>query len=1227
MSENLERYGSSSLLFPEYRKSAVERIPIKFLTHDNLKIESMMDYVLRAEPPGFRLRSFQREVEKLFEKQEFVDMTSEEKMNVMEDSYPEFRNWFETVVSGEKIWEAAVLREYETPGYNQIIMKIADFFKSEGYLERLGGVTEELLKNFKVRKYKIRGKFSGSIENLYDSLNITDRCRQIALVKPLENTVHYKLSNKFGDRVTKAHSQRSIVDIPSRKNRINNYIGMTFSKNKGSGKVVTVFVEERVPRTSYDEPVLEVIFENLEDADGEVVMRSFLQTFSTVTERGRQMRNEVAGLRFDVFDVELYTDVYRSEFVTQVFVDLSGKEALRPILFSETSTRVDDQRFCLRDLSGKVRARVDVQEKQVVFSSSKDLFEVFNLASLFLAYSLPMEQIDILGLGIGTPKRTIRTVETQDRRFEMDVVEIKNGERVLRKAWFFDSVFNKVCNKPENVPTFGESIVKDSPGLKLDFFPPEALIRRLVEGGQYEFPRYRLQRIPIQTFYGEVTKGKKTEKVKVLGKRRIPRDRRDEMATSENMAYIFGYFPCVVTMKKSEYEENVTGEVMEEMMEEEEDVEEEESGKPDGEHIYNETKDEIPFGRLGRTQLNFFDTLRSVDTESEILRTGVPEGPISLFAAANIASGGGREKNIEALVDSIQSNPLVLQAGISQFPDSKLSEIQEFVVRATSEFMDSRYLVNIIGEFMGHNIIVMEYNEEGKGTTLDYASYECPLGTIPPNIFEQLNMDRRTVILLRRRYQTIFDQYDFLIERHLTTRDVTTTFDTSRIKEFLRSRVTFVDMNPDVLTRGLNTNIVDLSRKHFTITPDDPLKEIAQVIDSTGSRVGTLFKTENADYPVMHVNPLTPSSGLPVIGFVDLLTVPRPSIKTISLDLGILEFDGLGRTTTNGLNFVTSVLVEGLIFLCIPEEIDGTLQKLFEKSVDVETPDPYIYRQFAKNAPPETLLLKTRFLEIIAGVVLHIAFVEMLERYVEKNTFDRPSFREWRKTFLVGDKTNVPDSETVPSTAVLRTVGEIKTLGGFIPPSPISWLKERVSTYPGLTAFFNERGSLRCFSKQTVEKMDSQLSLMEQIIVAMDIKTRVPQKVYKIRGLYDSLAAMSQSPESITGLSYPGEDSYQRWQERCRTTFENTNIYEGVYKPFFNVPKDQPIIGFHGNSEGTGLWVIRPNSDQPVSPQEVPAYPIFGNTLPRITYIKETSLDVFLPSDPNNKLRMQKLTV
>jgi hypothetical protein len=156
-----------------------------------------------------------------------------------------------------------------------------------------------------------------------------------------------------------------------------------------------------------------------------------------------------------------------------------------------------------------------------------------------------------------------------------------------------------------------------------------------------------------------------------------------------------------------------------------------------------------------------------------------------------------------------------------------------------------------------------------------------------------------------------------------------------------------------------------------------------------------------------------------------------------------------------------------------------------------------------------------------------------------------------------------------------------------------------------------------------LERLESQVQLLERMIPTMGIKSNIPKSVYRIRGLYETIVALSQSPESVNGVeqSKAIDGSYVRWQEKCKTSFENTNIYEGVYKPFFNVPKDQPLIGFHGNNGGSGLWVIQSN---PVT--DTVSYPIFGNTLPRITYLKEKSFGVFLPDDPDNKLQMKKLT-
>ncbi|MBM4076974.1 MAG: hypothetical protein FJ267_15195, partial [Planctomycetes bacterium] len=388
---------------------------------------------------------------------------------------------------------------------------------------------------------------------------------------------------------------------------------MTFTKNKGSSKVVSVFIEERVPKTPYDEPILEIVFENLEDVDGEVVLKYFVQAISDISARGKKLKETIAKLRYDVFDVEILTTMYNKDFVRHALIDLSSRDPLHEILFTESKTRVDDQRFCLRSLTGKVRSRVDFQEKFIVFSSSKDIFEIFDLISLFLSYSRNKPSLNILGLGEPIPKLADRVVEIRESRYEMDIIEIQEGgERVLRKAKFFDSVFNKVCNKPENVPIFGDSLDTTKEGVVFDYFPSEKLIKKLTESGRFEFPKYQAQRIPVQTFYGEAAKGKKTDKVRILGRRKIPRERRDEMAVSENLAYIFGYFPCVVTMKKSEYDklkgrDDLAMDDNNEEEEEEEEDEDEEGTTVGGEHVYDESKDEIPLGRVAKTQLFFFD--------------------------------------------------------------------------------------------------------------------------------------------------------------------------------------------------------------------------------------------------------------------------------------------------------------------------------------------------------------------------------------------------------------------------------------------------------------------------------------------------------------------------------------------------------------------------------------------------------------------------------------------
>lgn len=1211
MEENVSQ-ATNGLLFLEYRTSLLQSIPVNLLSHQNLTVKEMMDYVLRGKLPFLNLQSFKDEVDKLFQSRDFMGLDSKDKYDILEQLFPDHRNWFETIIAGESVWMTMIDKEFKNMEHAKTIEDFVRFLDEEKIIERLPQIQSEIYENFKVRKYKMKGLIREDIDNFFDSINVTDKCRQVVLVKPLEDKILYKLSNKFGDKMTKLHSQRSLIDIPGRKNKLSNYVGMTFTKNKRSSKVVTVFVEERTSRNPYEDPYLEIIFENLEDADGEVVLKYLQEAISDITSRGKDLKNTIRKTRFDVFDVELMSTSYNKEYIRNLLVHMSSQPQLSPLFFSENSNKIDDQKFILRTVNGKVRSRVEIYEKMVVFSSVRDIFDIFDLISLFVGYSLNRPSFDLWGLGNPIPKFEEREVIAQDSRYTMDVIEYVDGEPVLKKARFFESVFNKVCNKPENVPTFGEAIDATDPDLVFDYFPPEKLVKKLTESGKYEFPRYMSQRIPIQIYYGTGTRGKKEDKVRVLGRRTISRLRRDEMATSDNLSYIFGYFPCVMNIKASDYEKNKKQ--VKEQTYFISDMEEEEESGGLGDYIFDDIKDEIPLGRRGKTQLYFFDGLKAKVTNN-ILRTGVEESPYSFFRAVSLAKGGDEIPTIQDMTRAIQTDPSILQAGVAQFPDSKPREVEEFIANSVINFMDSRYFINIVAEFLNVNIIVLGYNSDPM--IMDYAMYECPLGTIPPNVYEQLNDRRKTIILLRRKYQTLPDQYDFLIDSDPIQRVETALFDTRLVKEFLRKRVSFIDLSPEIADGGKTTRVIDLSSSSFRIDPSSDLVEKYQVIDSAGSRVGTITMIKDTPYPFIHVYPLAPNVGLPLATFSDLLQVSRPSLSLILREFDVNKISGAGYTRTGQESYLTSLMIkDDLILLCQPVLVTRDIQMLLKDTMEIETPDPYISKQFSVDSGFETILLKRKFMDIVASFLLQVLFLEILEHFIVKNSFETRTYREWRDNLFILEKNkSTPEKDDV---IVAYMISEIKGLTGFIPPSPIQSLLRGGKK---LATLFSNNGAVRCFSEEMVEKLDYQVSLFEKIIPSMGIRTNIPIVVYKIQGLYDNLVALSQSPESINGMGKRGNNDYEKWQYTCKTSFEHTNIYENIYKPFFSSSKDEPIIGFHGGIN-RGLWVIQTPSTETTTH---PRYPVFDNTLPGIIYQKEREIDVFLPDNPENILHMKRI--
>lgn len=1185
------------ILFPEVRYSVEKKIPLSMISVSNLPSDKMIKYVLLGRLPEIEIISFAEEVINLYSYEEFVNLDSDERREYLIRSYPNFARWADDASVGLDSWIRVIGEEFEKQPSE--FTKLASLVSSFD----LRGVAGDLVDNFKVRKYKLKGVTKGNIETLFDSLGITDKCRQIVFVNPLQDKVLYKLSNTFGDKFTKIHSQRQLLDVPSRRNVKNSYIGMTFNKNKISNKVVTVFIDERVSVNEFDESDLEIVFENLEDADGEVVLNYFKQALI-----GSKFKSQIENIKFEVYDVELKTSQYNQSYVRQALIDLSSNPVLRKFLSSESRMYIDDQRFALRDLAGKFRSKADFQEKFIVFSS-ESLFDVFNLVSLFLGYAFDKPSINILSIADKFEKDRRRGdmegIEGRgdEREIVMDVIVDREGEQVLKRVRFFDSIYRKVCNKPENVPSYWklgsipESVKQEleigseesdsfedkvARSLKYEFFPSRKLINSLKTSG-YIFPKYESQRALIQIIYGETTIGKKKKGVvKVLGRRAIPRERKDEMATSiltteedDNLAYILGYFPCVINMDKDKYNSNKQA-IKEQVYFE---MESEEGEQTTTEYIYDETKNEIPVGRKARTQAGFFDLLRNTSSEV-VLRRGVAEGPDSFLKAALVASTVDQD----LFSDDIYSRN-ILSEGIPQFPDSKLEEIRTYVENSGKTFMDSRYLVNIVAGLVDVNIVVMKYNEDPRN--LEYAFYESPVGTVPANVFVRLDKRKRTIVLLRRRYKTIPDQYDYL------TTESSSLFDTAKVIDFLRTKIAILDLAPEIADNtSSKIRLVDLSQSMNMLTTVFKRYPVTyQTVDSVGRRIGSLHVINKKEFPIIHAYPLEPITGVYNIEFIQLLGYTRPSIADVISLLDIKKFTGAGYTKTVKNTYITSLLIEDVIILCQPALLNEDLEKFLEGTVEIETPDPYISRQFIEGEDLQTMLLKRKYGDVVVSFILQVMFTDALEYYVANQTFE---------DYGVLKRSSQGSSE--PTMQILTLlVSKIKGLMGEIPPSPIQTLAAK----EGFGALFSNDGVIMCYSDKMYKKLESQLGIFQRLIPALGITEvrGIPRIVRRIQGLYDGLVALARSRESFNGMGTLDSNDYKAWQDKCKTALESSSIYNYIDDGFFTTSREDPNLGFFGK-KGVGLWVIQ-------AKEGGKEYPVIEEELPEIVLKQNSTVPVF----------------
>lgn len=1192
--------------FPEYRLSVKEKVPLELITRERLTSLDLLNFILRGQLPNKRLINIVKQV-----------LAPDADIESLKLKFPEFSSYIDRIV-----------RDGTTGLYLEIpsVKKLVDYIDTTWAIgETESGLTidepqftRELINNFRLRKYRLKTvvkNFPGTLSFIFDSMNLTDQCRQLVMNDTNQGKIMYKLSNEHLDKdnITSRHAEINLLDVSYAK-EFYNYIGMTFTKPSTITRLVTVFIVELPRKSEGDLPEFEIVFDNLEETEIDSIPRHFLDCITSGS-----LKSVLRELVYDVVDVELSTRVYNQDYVKYLLTDLSMEPGFRDIMFTEIHGKPDDLRITVRDpLQRNVIGRIDFQKKDIVFSSPKGFLETINLIGIMLLREKSKPSIDIYQTG----KVLTRKVDEKGKKRKrtdaepdadaddedslyMDVIEKRNGEIYIRKARFFDSFFNKVCNKKSEKPQFGPQVPDDN----LEYFPPESLVKELEEKGVYEFPRYQEQRVRVQKIYEEEggasssTARRKKSAVKTLGKRRIPKSVRDEMAHSGNFAYIFDYFPCV------------GGDIMD---------------KTERDYIFDETKDDITEGRVAKTQFGFFDGLNP-DNEP-VFRMGVRESSYSFLEAAFVASKQGSgtfdpETMVVDFVDRVISDPVFYNSCVSQFSDSTREEFNEYVSSRVPRFIDSSYLINAVSYYYNVNVVVMRYVDKLDLTTqiTPYALYEFPHGIYPESVFEKLDPRKKTIILMRRQYMELPDQYDYLI----TNRN--TLFDTQVVLKFLRRKMSILEVDTD--------KIVDkyVQRSEFSFGSNELSGEF-QVTDSTGNTVGVMMSYITGSLlpvaggipdvifiPVLTTSPRAVVKHIPTKPLLDLLKTVRPTVKDLmtKTPFGKFNINKVGVTKLLDREYVTSLQIrsEGTdyIILCYPH--DDREQGLFRNVPKMETPDPYISNVFRKstNKARNTPVNRIQLTDLLITTLLQILRLEVMERFVKTNSFDTQEYKRWRRGVLKIEATEeIPDINNVSQGWLYGVVRRLKMFQGRLPTNPLYAISRNTTLTNDPLKEFIRNDVVICYSQTMLERLNHQLDWMERLVPVMGIRNYVPNSLYAIQVLYERLFPLAQTPDALTGI---GKEGYENWIVYSRGTYAFNEIQPVIKEGMFD-NKSQKLIGFHG-ARGRGLWALKSRSEE--TGKQISINPTENDILPASVYETPGPVTVVSQLDLEKRFNMKRL--
>lgn len=1093
--------------------------------------------------------------------------------------YPDYTFWYERYMALEKdpnnlparMELEGLLKNVHRPEHRDILTPIMTEINAIDETD----VVRFLSRNMSVERYNMNGiiyNFPGSFDTIFDALRVTDACRIIMYHDNVRGRVLSKVSNLFDDT---SYDQASEYRKKDRLTKIHRLIVMPFWRVEGGVMAFGYITEKIVMGQRF--PNIEFRFEDLKGVEGENVRAEFMKC---IHQPGSIIASQFSQMNFHVTDLEMRLRGISPIFLKALATKLSLPDSpFSRIICAEGYMGADNTKIISNDLSGSSEDRAIVTftaKDDIVARCRTGLAEIISLLGVLVG--MRAAPVSLFGVEITSEVEYRKPVkETTDKKTTMKILDKTVSPHIIREAVFFDPRFNKVCNKRDGDIEWARTREEADQRFGKDnhqIFPSQEDVDRLM--GKFEFPDYDEEKIYIKKIY----KFDDDDVEYVLGPRPIPREDKDESYADSNYAFILGYYPCVGSRKTKE---------------------------KDSDYLMDETKIEIPDGRGAYVQEGFFDQLvkgpvkmsallSEEDAPMEpflptVIRKGVTESRHGLLLAS--ARAAGLSTKLDELIDSftkdVSENTQAYYAACRpQFSNSSEAEFAQTFSFDMFNFLDSRYYINAVSRFVGVNIVVFTYDSP-KMDYQPYVSYEFPAGSSTDNPIDKLNLtaqfENRTVILLRRKFKSLPDQYDYLAVRE-RKRD-SGLFNTRRVIKFLRERITLASIRADSIV-----NRLDVIPEYGMFSTNSTVKFL--VTDTRGSVVGGVFEREGVAYPV-----LSTISRAPVIGgaqiktFAEFLLTPRPSLETLSGKdpFDKLKISALGVTRFVNKKYVTSVyyLYQGVGYyvLCKPQKLSGETSYPL-----VETPDPYINNVFREDRKNLSLHIRdASIMKILVSVLLQAARIEILEgRDVE--------------LVMKQDLMDLTDADRM---TLLR---EIYELNGMLPENPCTSLSSRGEI---LKKFF-VRGGLAAYSEEMMQRLRAQISLMKMIIPTMNLR-EFRGNLYQIYDIYTDLFSLTVTSDTICLM---GEEQYNVWSTKALSKTSFGTLQHAISPEMLNDTSN--IICVYGGRE-RGLWVAK-NGDTGV---KISISDHASDNLPHMTYSKHRKMNITSNGDPTKYAELRRM--